>query len=243
MTARSIPDPWSDQAITAEQRALVLSVQRLTLRLVASVARSAAPDVRADLVQAGQLGALQASKTYDEKAYGTRFSSYATPWITYAILACLRREKRQQTLKHMVAARFLAEESDQFNVIYDTKDMNCQRLQRLSDQLVAARVAGIGMAELDPEQALIDEESRRNAHSIVREARTQMTAEAREILTAYYGEDTTLTSLAQARGVPMITVRRMHKKALDEIRAVLLEHGIEGAPPLGPGLPEDEEWP
>jgi RNA polymerase sigma factor (sigma-70 family) len=221
--------------------------------LVAAMTRSAAIDVRDDLLQCGQLGLYAAAMAYDPKVHDTRFLSYAASFIVYAILAGLRDDKREQVGRAKLGARlgvatlgarFLADESDRFSVIYDSKEINQRRLQTLSDQLIASLYVGLGASPLpDPEYALREAKSRAIASDVVRGVKARWSEAKRTIYKEHYEDGSTLTSIAAAHGVPLIRVRRLHKKMLDEIRAVLLEHGVDELPELGPGEDDEEDWP
>lgn len=251
MSASAGSTPPSDYLLTAEQRARIVDdgAQRLVRHLVNSMTRSAAIDVREDLVQCGQLGLYAAAVAFDEKVHDTRFMSYAAPFIVYSILAGLRSEKREQVGRARLSARLgvatlgaqlLADESDRFSVINDDKELNQLRLQRLSNQLIATMYVGLGTAPLDPEHALREAESRPIAFAVLQQVKAQWSDAKRALYRGHYEEGCTLTSIAKAHGVPFIQVRRLRKKMLAEIRAALLEHGIDEAPELGH---DEEDWP
>lgn len=241
--------------LTREQHDRILDkhAQKLVRHLVTTIARSARTDVRDDLIQFGQLGLYAASLKYDEEPVATRFLSYAAPFIVFAILSGLRGEKREQVGRTMVSAtlghpvlgaQFLAEESDKFSVIMESKETNQHRLQTLSDQLMAAKYLALGVAPLDPLQALIEAQERHIAHNVVRAMREQANDDKSEILNTRYQDGGTLTNIAAMRGAAPINVRRKHKSLLDDVRAMLAEHEIDELPELGPGrTKEEEDWP
>ena len=181
---------------------------------------------------------MEAKRTYDAKGLDTRFLSYATSFIAFAIYRGLRGEKREQVGRAMVRARggvrFLAEETDRYRVVHDTKELNQQRLQTLSDQYMAAEFASLGMAPPTPEQAVSGAQDRRIASAVLRDVRANADDEQREIMHVKYCTDGgTLTNLAGEHGAPIIRVRRAHKRSLDAIRTLLSEHGIDELPELG----------
>jgi RNA polymerase sigma factor (sigma-70 family) len=241
--------------LTTEQHQRVVdeSSQKLVRYLVNTIARSARRDVSADLMQCGEIGLRAASMKYDEEPPGVRFQSYAVPFIVYAILGGLRSEKREQVGRAMLSAKlghflrgvqFLAEESDKFSVIMDSKETNHHRYQTLSDQLIAAKYLALGAAPLDPLEALIEAQERHLAHEVVRAMRAKANDEKSQILNMRYQGGGTLASIAALRDAPKINVRRKHKALLDDVRALLAEHEITELPELGPGrTQEEEDWP
>nr|BBH92054.1 hypothetical protein KTA_02530 [Thermogemmatispora argillosa] len=86
------PDPDSPLPVADPGRAPGTALVERNLRLVVSVARTYAPLLRAgrlsldlaDLIQAGNLGLLEAARRYDP-GRGYRFSTYAVWWIRLAI--------------------------------------------------------------------------------------------------------------------------------------------------------------
>jgi RNA polymerase sigma factor (sigma-70 family) len=245
-------NPPDDFGLTAKQHAAIVDdeAQKLVKSLVAKIARSAPLDVHDDLVQIGNLGLMEAKRTYDAEGLDTRFLSYATTFIAFAIYRGLRGEKREQVGRAMLRARggvrFLAEETDRYRVVHDTKELNQQRLQTLSDQFMAAELASLGMPPPNPEQALRGAKDRRIARRVLRAVQADANDEQREIMKVRYKDAGTLTSIAQERTGPIIRVRRAHKKILDDIRTTLVEHEIDELPALGHGFLEDDDeetWP
>jgi RNA polymerase primary sigma factor len=73
------------------------------LRLVFSIARkySATPQILDDLFQEGCIGLMQAAEKFDERR-GCKFSTYATWWITHAVLRATEEKGRSIRLPNHV---------------------------------------------------------------------------------------------------------------------------------------------
>src|SRR5262249_38846174 len=116
--------------LSEERQALVTSVLRLIERKVTELAPWATDDVREDLVGAARVGATVAAARF-ESSHGTRFTSYATPYICGAIKNYLIAEAREWGLLEQAASfsgrEYMAEQSDTFKVLWDDTETNRSR--------------------------------------------------------------------------------------------------------------------
>lgn len=217
-----------------DRQDLVVSVLRLVERKVNELAPWARGAAREDLVGAARVGASLAASRF-ASSYGTRFTSYATPYICGAIKDHLKAEKRQRGLLFQAASlsgrEFMAEQPDTFKVIWDDAETNRARLETLADRLLAAMFAGVaGAALATPEEVVVEEDSAARAVAIIREAVSKSPEIERRIYAMRYEERQTLVAIAGSLGVDEKTIRRHHEALLDRIAALLHEAGITEVP-------------
>jgi RNA polymerase sigma factor (sigma-70 family) len=220
--------------LTAERQALVTGVLRLIERKVTELAPWASGVVREDLVGAARMGATVAAARFSS-SYGTRFTSYATPYICGAIKNHLTAERRQRLVLREAAGlagrEFMAEQPDDFKVIWDDRETNLRKLETLAERLFAAMMAGVaGAAVATPEEAVLELGAEERAVAIVHQAVSASPGIERRIYTMRYEEGHALVAIAAALGVAERTVRRHHEALLDRITALLHEGGITELP-------------
>lgn len=219
---------------TKDRQDLVVGVSRLIERKVRDLAPWAHGEEREDIVGAARVGASLAASRFST-SHGTRFTSYATPYICGAIVDHIRAESRQRGILFRAASlsgrEFMAEQSDTFKVLWDDAATNRGRLETLAERLLAAMFAGVaGGALASPEEVVANEGDAERAVKIVREAVAQDPEIERRIYAMRYVERQTLVAIAKALAVDESTVRRHHEALLDRIAALLHAAGITEEP-------------
>ena len=213
---------------------LVLGVLRLIERKVHDLAPWARNEDREDLISVAGVGASLAASRFSI-SHGTRFTTYATPYICGAIKDHLAAERRQRGTLFQAASlsgrEFMAEQSDTFKVIWDDTETNRGKLENLAERLLAAMFAGVaGAALANPEEVALGQGGMEAAVEIVREAVARSPEMERRIYTMRYEEQQTLVAIAEVLAVDESTVRRHHEALLDRIAALLHEAEITEEP-------------
>jgi RNA polymerase sigma factor (sigma-70 family) len=239
---RKTPDGDPTPALTPAQQQLVTSVLGLVGSLVNQIWPYAETRDREDMVSAGRLAAVRAAARYDPGS-GTRFSSYAHPYIAGAIVDWTRRERTQKNVKRgaSAAARgFVAETSDEFNVMWSGEATNRGLLETYTARLLASMAAGVAMAAPGLEDELAGLEDQRRAVTLVRAAVERMNEVERKLVQLRYGEGRTMQEIAGALGVSMSTARRWHEALLNKIEEELRERDVTGVTWLVE-MPDEED--
>jgi len=242
MRRRVPPDIGKAGPLTPAQQQLVLQAMGLTEALVSTLAPRVSEDDRNDLIQAGDIGAMEAALGFDP-GVGVRFTTYAYSFIAGAILDVLKKDRKYRKWMReasLEARRFAAETPDRFNILWDPDEANESRLRIYAVRLVAAMIAMVAQSAGTPEEDVAEVESCRIAVQVVRAAYEGMSEDERRLYTLRYVQGKKLKDIAAEMGVAEITTRRHHQALLDRIAAVLHEREVTTLPSLwraerGPG--------
>lgn len=218
---------------TPEQ--LLGSVERLIQSRVCEMAPHLYGPERDDAAQSARVEAWVAANRYST-AYGARFSTYVTPFITGAIASYLRGEVKQADIRRRarrLGCEYLAEEADDFDLFYDDDAKIAARLQTASDRIVAAMFCGLGGAPPLPGEAGIEKEERTIAARAVEAALLKVSPIQRKIFEDRYRQNRPMKDIAAEAGMPERTLRWHHEKLMDLLRDEMTAAGITE-------LPEDE---
>jgi len=211
---------------------LLASIEKLIQTRVTQMAPHLGEHERQDALQAARKEGWIAATRYD-RSYGTRFSTFAVPHITGGIAGYLRGEVRQTKLKQRMwrlSAGYLAEEPDDFDVMYDDDATLAGRLQVAANRHVAAMALGLAQSPADPEEAASERRDRAIAAPIVARVLEQATPEQHAIVTLRYGEGRSMKDIAAATGKPARTLRWHHDKLLDALHAAIVAAGLDEPP-------------
>lgn len=211
---------------------LLASVEKLIHKRVQEMAPQLADHERQDASQMARKEAWIAALRY-RASYGTRFTTFAVPYITGGIAAYLRGEVKQTNIKRRMrslGAEYLAEEPDDFNVIYDDDATLAARLQIVANRHAAAMVLGLSQVPADPEEALAESKDRKVAARIASRVIAQATPSQKIIVRMRYGEGRPMKEIAVATGTPERTLRLHHEKLLDALHEKMEAAGITEPP-------------
>jgi RNA polymerase sigma factor (sigma-70 family) len=218
------PDPTPKQ--------LLASVEPLIHRRIQEMAPHLTQREREDAAQSAREQAWIAARRYS-LSYGTRFTSYAVPYITGGIASYLRGETKQtkvvQRLRGL-GAEYLAEEPDTFDLFHDTDAQIAARLQTAADRQISAMLLAMGAAPEEPEASVAEEVDRRLAERILEVVVEAAPPTQRAIVELRYRQGLTAKEMEAATGRSERSLRRDHNDLLDGLRAELLRVGVAELP-------------
>lgn len=218
------------------------------LRLVFSIARkySPTPQVLDDLFQEGCIGLMQAAEKFDERR-GCKFSTYATWWITHAVLRATEEKGRSIRLPNHVEGNL--------RKIHRTFDRLAQTLGReptteevaKACELPTDRVAEIMSVSVEP--ASLEELAEKGALNSLESPdgdRTEAIARKQELDTRLAlltpreryiveqrfgiggdGVPKTLSQIASRMNITRERIRQIEKQALQKLRNMPEEEAFE----------------
>jgi RNA polymerase sporulation-specific sigma factor len=216
---------------------LVASVEKLIHQRIQEMAPHLTGQERQDAEQSAREQAWIAAQRY-RRSYGTRFTTYAVPYITGGIATYLRGEVRQTKIKQAIRGQgieYLAEEPDDFDLFHDTDEQLGARLQTAADRQVLAMLLAMGTAPADPESSVAEENDRALARRLVDEVVAAAPASQRAIRELRYRQGRPMKDVEAATGRDERTLRRDHNDLLHALRSRLEAEGITEKPePAGP---------
>jgi DNA-directed RNA polymerase specialized sigma subunit len=211
---------------------LLEGVEKLIQKRVHEMAPHLDDRERADAAQSAREEAWKAAQRY-RKSFGTRFTSYAVPYITGGVAKYLRGETRQTKVveqARQAGSNYLAEEPDTFDLMYDDDAALEHRLESLAERLVLAMYTGLSAGPPDPEAAAEQKRERPLAAQIVAAALAQATPLEQAIKTIQYDQGGTMADVKAATGASESTIRRHHDAWLAGLRKLLEAAGIDAPP-------------
>lgn len=225
-------NPPGVRPLTAEQQKLVADPEfRMSVaELAAYYARRVRQKIhKDDFFQAGIEGAGKAARRYDS-ARGATFKTYAWSDVRGAMAALVAQATKGQHVADRGAEKFLGDAVDDV-MDEDTDEDHRRRLETFSNGLVdhmhgavhseASRTAASGA-----ESMLVE----RGTMRLLEQALDTLSAPARELIDLVWFEDGYLKDAVGRPGFPnYIKVRRVYEKAVEALRAFLLEHQITTA--------------
>jgi RNA polymerase sigma factor (sigma-70 family) len=232
-TGSQPPATKSPRERTPEQ--LLGSVEQLIQSRVRDMAPHLFGAERDDAAQSARVEAWVAANRYST-AYGARYSTYVTPYITGAIASYLRGEVKQADIRRRarrLGGEYLAEEPDDFDLFYDDDARLAGRLQTAADRIVAAMVCGLGGAPPLPGEAGMEKQERTLAAQAVEAALVKASPIQRKIFEDRYRQNRPMKDIADEVKMPERTLRWHHEKLMDLLRDEMAAAGITE-------LPEDE---
>lgn len=234
MTVSTEPPGTRPPDRTPEQ--LLKSVEKLVQARVSAMAPHLSGPERDDALQSARVEVWTAANRYST-SYGTRFSTYAMPYITHGIADYLAREVKQASIRsraRRLGGEYLAEEPDDFNLTYDDDSKIAARLQTTSDRLVSAMVCGLGGAPPLPGESEGEREERVVAMQVLERVLSRAAPVQRKICEDRYRKNRPMKDIAEEIEMPARTLRWHHDKLLDLLREAMAAAGITE-------LPEDDQ--
>ena len=198
--------------------------------------RGAEPD---DLYQLGCIGFIKAVQGFSWD-YGTQFSTYAVPKIAGEVKRFLRVDgmvKVSRTLKENAAKVWAARDAYEKRHGVEARLSDISELTGLSPEDIAACLqANVDTASLDAAMGDSDgdgfsllstlssgDEDKLVEHIALRTAMDTLDETQRQVLVLRYFRDMTQQKAAQILGLSQVQVSRLEKKAVAQIREILLE--------------------
>jgi DNA-directed RNA polymerase specialized sigma24 family protein len=145
----------------------------------------------------------------------------------------LRGERRFRSLKRaaaMASREFLAEDTDEFNVCFQSDEKNRGDLDALVEGLLSAMTLGMASELPTPDEELIDRESHDLVVSILNRAREAMTKAEQTLLSMRFVEQRKYWEIAEALKADKSTMRRHVEALLEKLYQALVAEGITEAP-------------
>lgn len=211
---------------------LLASVEALVHRRVQDMAPHLTEREREDAVQSARTEVWVAAQRY-RTSYGTRFTTYAMPYITGGVAAYLRGETRQtKVIQHIRrhGAGYLAQEPDDFDLFHDTDEQIGARLQAAADRHVMAMVLAMGTAPADPESSVAEEADRVLAHRLVGEVVAKAPPVQQAYVEIWYRQGRPLRDVEAETGRSERSLRRDHDDLLHKLRGRLAAEDITELP-------------
>lgn len=215
---------------TPEQ--LLASVEPLIHRRIQEMAPHLTQRERDDAAQEARKEAWIAALRY-RASYGTRFTSYAVPYITGGIATYLRGETKQSRIVQQLrrlGAEYLAEEPDDFDLFHDSDEQLGARLQATVNGHIMAMVLAMGIAPPDPEASVVEEADRAFASRLVDAVVATAPAPQQAIVELRYRQGRPMKDVEAATGRSERSLRRDHDELLAALRAALEAAGITEPP-------------
>ncbi len=211
---------------------LAASVEPLIHRRIQEMAPHLTQQEREDAAQSARAEAWIAAQRY-RTSYGTRFTTYAVPYITGGVAAYLRGEVKQTRVIEQIRRRgagHLAQEPDDFDLFHDTDEQIRARLQAAANDHVMAMVLAMGTAPADPESSVAEEGDRVLANRLVGEVVAKAPPVQQAYVEIWYRQGRPLKDVEAETGRSERSLRRDHEELIDKLRRRLAAVGITELP-------------
>ncbi|CAN5781666.1 N/A [soil metagenome] len=216
------------------------------LRLVVSIARGymRCGLELSDLIQEGNLGLMRAAQTFDAARFGTRFSTYATPWIKNHIARALQEKgapirlpesalQKQRALAnartHVRTAHGREPAVEELATFMDLKSKTVDELSTVPKSVISGDlpVGEEGQSTLfdllaDEDQEFEESTMQSATWSRVEALVNDLNSTERSVVESRYGLNgktaQTLREIAESLNVTRERVRQIHNRALTKLR-------------------------
>jgi len=227
--------------LTAEERALVLSVPGLVERAAYEVLHRYGQLLPfKELASMGHFAVVLAAKSYDP-AHGVPFAQWAFYRASHAMLDGARKERRDdlRNAARAAAMSFLARErrSGDDDPFAETDETIRERLANFSDGVVAALLDGANQRSMTAEDAALANEAWTQAAAGLRAVIAELSPEQREIIEFCYVNGENLKRAAELQGVNYFTLLDRHQALLKLMGARLRRRGVQEMPATEPPWP------
>jgi RNA polymerase sigma factor for flagellar operon FliA len=223
--------------LDARQRKMVEDAVPRTLDMLRGLRRRVPPAQQQDL-ESIALEALSESALRFDPTEGVPFAAFAWYRVRGAVIDAVRRanpemRRHRRALKVLETTQSILEESAAEHGPRPGMDRRTlEERVAAAAQLVERTAAAVWLSrsvdlphagETAADDPMPDEVA---AHALdtaaLRDALAACSEETRELLTAIYRDDRSMSQLARARGVATSTISRQHSRAIDDLRQRLL---------------------
>jgi RNA polymerase sigma factor (sigma-70 family) len=194
-----------------------------------------------DFVDLGTEALMEVAPEYD-LAHKAQFTTYVTPYVKGAMQDAVRRKRLELAVKDHIgqaidreARRFSSVQPDDFEIVFDSQEVNARRYDAsLSDLALAlaAKAAGtvVRLLRRGTEDDLGDLEEHRVVAGVISRTVAKLPEVLQRLWDAHYVDEQPLKEWAEAEGISDATAGRHHRALKDALREVLLAEKIEGLP-------------
>ncbi len=168
----------------------------------------------------GRLGLTEAAQKFDPK-FSCSFRTYAYYRVKGAILDALRLDKSLWEDRELI---YLDGVNNYLGagVIREHTGNDCEFFKELRDGIASlATIHLLSECGEDSEKRYLDNESRAE----VLAALGKLNEREREIIIMFYFEEASLSEIATKLGISISAVSRIHKRAIERLRAILTRYG------------------
>lgn len=257
------PPPLPAQALTDEDRKLVEDHQPVVRSVASHLGRRLPPNIdKADLVQDGLLGLMEALLRWTKELTGTHFESYVALRAQGAMIDGLRAadpvsrqvrkdmrrvEEALQQLSHRLgrpptegelAERLAMSLADYQQLLQDAQGYVLISLQDLTGDNVDQYLKRCELDNADP-LALLERAALRQA---LAESIQLLPRKSQILLTLYYEHEMKMHEIGRHLGLSEARISQMHTQSIAQLRASLADRDVQRllAPRMRPRSEPDE---
>lgn len=196
---------------------------------------NAANVTREDLVAIGKI-VLQERAPFFDATYKALFTTYLFPYVDGAMRTAMRDARQESCIERAItteAQRWSSTLTDQFDILYNTREETRASFHKKAQQLASCLVATVAVEASrreGSEQDMAERYDHAVACSTVHQQIAAMEPAFQQLWREHYNDDKTLTQLAEETGVPVITMRRRKERFEDQLFDALYARGITEMP-------------